>query len=226
MTKLDDGHVRQLHAAIATLFSGGPDRFPDLASDTLGQAVRGQVMVAGWRGAEGWRALAGQPSPRAHGSHGLTQLPPEDPWAAHGGRWVWQIPHKGGVWSVWLLAFDGPAPPPELIDPVQRAVGLAGSYWLDRQDRPAVTPAPEVPSDSEDPYAALDPLTADCLRLAAQSWSNREIAAWLGISRATVTRRLRQAYDALGVDGRRALPLHRLLDRPKPPRHAPPEVSP
>ncbi|MCA9544843.1 MAG: helix-turn-helix transcriptional regulator [Myxococcales bacterium] len=226
MYGLDDGHVRQLHRAVADLFRGGPRRFAERAGEVVRVASGGRLVAAGWQDAKGWHRLLGEPPRRPQGQTGLHPLPPNDPWRSQPTQaqpWLWQIGHAGGVWSAWLL--DAPrAVPSPWVQPVERVLGLAGELWFARLRCPTRPPRPAPPPPvAGDPYQGLDAFTADCLRLAAQSWSNREIAAWLGVSRATVTRRLRQAYDRLQVQSRRELPVAQLLDRPKPPRHPPPE---
>ncbi len=225
-----DEAVRQVLQAVAAVYGSGPQTFVERAASLLAQAAAPAVpLTAGWCDGGGhWRPLIGRPPARPRPRQHWTPVTAEDPWAgprrAAGG--VWRVDHGAHGWSAWRLA--GPPTPPPLLTPVGQAVGRAGELWLPQAALPGLdlTPAP-VGVDVEAGarlYGQLEPLTADCLRLAAQGWTNAQVADWLGVSRSTVTRRLTRAYTALGVAGRRELPLPALLSRPKPPREPRPEA--
>lgn len=55
---------------------------------------------------------------------------------------------------------------------------------------------------SEQPTSALRNIHKECLRLAAQHYSSKEIARMLGISKHTVDQRLRHATQQLGASSR------------------------
>lgn len=96
------------------------------------------------------------------------------------------------------------APRDEIIRAIESAVA-GGAYIQPALAKPLL--ARHVPPDAGDPDAAavsLSPRQLQILRRLAAGRSNKELAAELGISEATVKGYLKELYSRLGVDSRAA----------------------
>lgn len=137
----------------------------------------------------------------------------------HGDRgrsvWVLEQPDEGamrifGKSLATNLAQAGRLnlPAPEVSS---RPVSARGEALFDVD----VTPLP-----AGDLLAGLTPEANEAVRLAARGYTNVRIAEHMGLSVASVARRLAVAYTHLGIKGRREIPVKALLALPKPSRRA------
>lgn len=146
-----------------------------------------------------------------------------------------RVDHRNQGASLWLLELPKPTQPRlhSRLETLGRTIGYAGELML-AQDRswladaegarrarldtlfPQPGSTPPQPVD-EDPLDGLDPLAADCARLAARGYTNREISRYLSLAASAVGRHLSSTYRHLQIDGRHQLDVSRLLAQPKPP---------
>ncbi|MCB9528988.1 MAG: hypothetical protein H6701_11525 [Myxococcales bacterium] len=142
--------------------------------------------------------------------------------------------------SLWVLGRDAPFDAPALaeIAAITPAIqnlgalvlprlsgGVTGHYarsaLVDCCDG-AATRRPAAP----DPLEGLPRIAADCARLAARGYTNKQIGAYLLMAESVVARYLTIVYRHLEIETRYQLDAERLLDRKKPAPRTPRDPLP
>jgi len=132
--------------------------------------------------------------------------------------------------SLWILGRSQPFPD-DIIDRLvcmEKPVTYAGDLMLPRlpggpggfytrvRIGPMADEGERTPNPSLELLDGLSAVSADCARLAARGYTNRQIACYLHIKDSAVGRHLSNVYRHLGIEGRHQLDVERLLMLPKP----------
>jgi hypothetical protein len=140
--------------------------------------------------------------------------------------------------SLWVLGREAPFDDAALaaVRSLAPAVGHLGALMLPRlpggvathyaRSALAACDAPPALRPGPHPLDGLPRIAADCARLAARGYTNRQIGGYLLMAESVVARYLTLVYRHLEIEGRYQLDAERLLAGPKPAPRTPHDPRP